>query len=328
MNNTARGQGKRYAGVLPLFDPVKGVTVVKPPAETSGYWAGAPSAIYDEGTSRFYLYYRIREPRPTRGGECCIAESVNGVDFIPIWQAKKEELASSSMEKASLIKTPEGKYRLYISYVDASDSRWRIDMMEASHPANFDIKNRRETLTASSAKCEAVKDPCVVVVGRMYYMLVVYAVALESLSSDLKDKMHNTADAISTGFVKCGTGLALSRDGINFEWRGPVLLPGEGWDAYAAGISTVLYKTPVFTVFYNGSSAVSENYEEKTGLATSPDLISYDRLTQKKPILTSPHASRSLRYVEGVIVGNEVYYYYEYARMDGSHELRMNKVKR
>jgi hypothetical protein len=28
-----------------------------------------------------------------------------------------------------------------------------------------------------------------------------------------------------------------------------------------------------------------------------------------------------------VRLGEDIYYYYEYARPDGSHELRMNKVK-
>lgn len=326
MSSIVSDQGKRCLGVAPLFDPRKGVTVVKPPTEAPGYWVGAPSGIYDDETSKFYLYYRTREPRPMRGAECYVAESTDGINFTPIWQVRKKELNSPSMEKASLIKIPEGKYRLYISYVDASDNHWRIDMIEASHPADFNINERREVLTASSVRCEAVKDPCVLIVGRKYYMLVAYAVASKSLSADLKDKMHATADAISTGLVRCGTGLASSNDGINFEWHGPVLLPGKGWDAYAAGISSILYIAPIFTAFYNGASAVTENYEERTGLAISFDLMHYDRLTQNEPMLISPNASHSLRYVNSVVVGNEVCYYYEYAREDGSHELRMNKM--
>lgn len=42
---------------------------------------------------------------------------------------------------------------------------------------------------------------------------------------------------------------------------------------------------PVFTAFYDGSSSVGENYEEKTGLAISFDLMHYDKITEEKPIL-------------------------------------------
>ena len=41
----------------------------------------------------------------------------------------------------------------------------------------------------------------------------------------------------------------------------------------------------------------------------------------------SPHASGSLRYIDAVRLREDIYCYYEYARPDGSRELRMNKVK-
>ena len=54
--------------------------------------------------------------------------------------------------------------------------------------------------------------------------------------------------------------------------------------------------------------------------------MNYQHVTDKAPILVSPHASGSLRYMDVVRLGEDIYYYYEYARADGSHELRMNKV--
>jgi len=327
MDIALRGQEKRYIGVLLLFNPQKGITVLEPTGKGSGHWVGAPSVLYDEDTSKFYLYYRVRKPRPVRGGECYIAQSNDGVKFSPIWQAKKEDLNSSSMEKSCIIKTLEGKYRLYISYVDPVDSRWRIDMMEASCPVDFNITRRKPILTASSSKCEGVKDPYVLTIGRRYYMIVSYASIYGTVNGELRKKMHATADAYNTGLIKSRTGLAVSNDGVNFNWWGDILSPGKDWDAYTSRISCILYIPPVFTAFYDGSSTVKENYEEKTGLAISFDLMHYDKITEKKPILTSPYASGALRYMDGIIVEDDIYFYYEYAREDGSHELRMNKVR-
>jgi hypothetical protein len=89
----------------------------------------------------------------------------------------------------------------------------------------------------------------------------------------------------------------------------------------------VLYIPPVFNVFYDGSASVGENYEERTGLAITFDLMNYQHVTDSAPLLVSPHASGSLRYMDVVRLGEDIYYYYEYARPDGSHELRVNKVR-
>ncbi|GAH41355.1 unnamed protein product, partial [marine sediment metagenome] len=51
------------------------------------------------------------------------------------------------------------------------DNRWRIDMMEASHPKEFKVDEKKKVLTASSIQCEGVKDPYVLVLGGKYYMV-------------------------------------------------------------------------------------------------------------------------------------------------------------
>ena len=68
-----------------------------------------------------------------------------------------------------------------------------------------------------------------------------------------------------------------------------------------------------------------ENYEEKTGIAVSLDLIHWQRLTHDGPYVVSPHATGSLRYLHPLELENEWRYYYEYARADGAHEIRMNR---
>ncbi len=81
MEISLQSQGKRHLGLPPLFNPQEGVTILEPPCNGSGYWVGAPSVIFDEEVSRFYLYYRVRKPRPVRGGDCYIAESKDGIKF-------------------------------------------------------------------------------------------------------------------------------------------------------------------------------------------------------------------------------------------------------
>ena len=108
--------------------------------------------------------------------------------------------------------------------------------------------------------------------------------------------------------------------------QGCILDTGAGWDAYESRITSVVYIPPVFNAFYDGTPKVEGNYEEKTGLAVSTDLLSFDRITRDSPAIVSPHASGGLRYVDAVQLGNRIYYYYEMARPDGAHDLMVSVV--
>jgi hypothetical protein len=323
------GEHKKWLGIATLFDPEEGTTILEPPGQGQGYWVGAPGVIYDDDRGRFYIYYRRRKPREMhgdveigRGYECGISESADGISFKEIWTAPKSSFGSISVERAALVKTLDGKYRLYIGYVAPEDRKWKIDMVEADSPESLDPETKKLVLDPNDCGCEGVKDPYILIVGGKYYMLVSYATSPKMPTGGL----HDTADIFNTGKTTSRTGLALSSDGVNFKWIADVLSPGEGWNAYAARATCVLYLPPVFNVFYDGSASVEENYEERTGLAITFDLMNYQQVTDQAPLLVSPHASGSLRYMDVVRLGEDIYYYYEYARPDGSHELRVNKV--
>ncbi|MBI3969969.1 MAG: hypothetical protein HY332_01660 [Chloroflexi bacterium] len=315
--------------MAPLFDPEQGTTVVEPVGQGNGYWAGAPGAVYDTERGRFYLYYRLRVPRELgRGIECRIAESADGERFETIWSAKKQEFPTDSMERAALVERPGGGWLLYLSYVDPDTSKWRIDVAKAGHPSEFELGERRKVFTAEDCDVEGVKDPYVAVFGGLYYMLISYAT--RPAATVAEHEKHGTADIFNTGKTTSNTGLAVSGDGITWRWLGDCFSPRPGmgaWDAYAARIGTLVYVPPVWTAFYDGSASVEENYEERTGMAVSFDLRHFERITADGPILTSPHASGSLRYMDAIQLRDEVLYYYEYARPDGSHELRLNRVR-
>ncbi len=322
-----RNPGAKYLAYVPLFDPETGVTVREPLGRGPGWWAGAPSVMYDSATGDFYLYYRYRKPRELgRGVECRIARSRDGFHFEDIWSATKEQLNTQSMEKACIVKADDNLWRLYISFVD-TDGRWRIDMMEADRPDGFDCSNRVKTLTADDCGVEGVKDPVVLNIGGLWHMVLSYAPTPKQISEEEKAKMHATGDVYNVGVTKSHTGLATSTDGVNWTWEGDILSPpDEGWDAYCTRIGAVLYRPPLFIGFYDGSRSVEENYEEKAGLAISFDLRNWRRITPDGPYVLSPHAQRTIRYVEVVDAQGSLWYYYEYSRPDGSHELRASRV--
>lgn len=317
--------GLKRFGLPVLFDPAEGVTVREPLGEGPGWWAGAPSAIYDDETSKFYLYYRYRKPREFgRGVECRIAESDDGLQFEDITRITQQQLDSPSVEKACLVKTPEDHFRLYISFV-GTDSKWRIEMMEAPRPSGFDAAQRVEILTAEDIRAEGVKDPVVLNIGGLWHMIVSYAPSPEQQDADQQRQMHASGDVYNTGVTKSHTGLATSEDAVQWQWQGDILSPpDEGWDAYCTRLNSVLHLPPVFVGFYDGSASVEENYEEQTGLAMSFDMRKWQRITLSGPVVASPYGC--IRYVEALQLERDVFYYYEYTRPDGSHELRANRV--
>jgi hypothetical protein len=106
-----------------------------------------------------------------------------------------------------------------------------------------------------------------------------------------------------------------------------VFAPGSiGWDQYCRRINSVVRWKGKFYGFYDGSASPAENYEEKTGWAVSPDLRRWQSLTPEAPLITSPHRSGSLRYVDAQVLGEEAVLFYEFARADGAHDLRLAAV--
>jgi len=324
---TWQNPAAKYIARPPLFDPEEGVTVREPLQAGRGWWAGAPQAYHDAESGTFYLYYRLRKPRDLgRGVMCRVAAGSDGLQFDDIWQANKEDLDSPSVEKSCLFKLPDGTWQLYISYVDPATNMWRIDLMEAEAPEGFDTASARKVFAPEELGLAGIKDPIVYNIGGLYHMIVSYAPNPQAVSEDLKETMHGTGDVYNTGTVKSHTGLATSGDGRNWSYEGDILTPpDEGWDRYCTRIGSVLSLPPVFVGFYDGSASVEENYEEQAGLAISHDLRCWRRITTAGPWVSSPHGC--IRYIEALPVGDAIFYYYEYTREDGSHELRASRVE-
>lgn len=309
------------------FDPLQGTVVREPVGEGKGYWVGAPGVTFCEQQGQFYLTYRIRRPRgvhPDRGGEIRIASSHDGISFEDVWTGTKDQLDTASIERSALLQRPDGNWRLYISYVDPSDGRWMVSMTEAEDPGRFDLRAVKTMLTAASTGTEGVKDPFIFNIAGLYHMILSVATTDSGLPAE---DLHGTHDAYNTGLIKSATGLATSSDGENWNWEGEIFGPsGNCWDKYAARIGTLWYCEPVWLAFYDGSADVSENYEERCGLAFSHDLRTFHRVTRNGPLFNVPHGTGAIRYFDVIARPDATFYYYELARPDGSHEMRVYRT--
>lgn len=336
----AVARGKSF-NVLPLFDPDMGRVVRTPSGYGQGWWAGAPCATFDATTNTFYLVYRQRQPLDEgRGVECRIAVSDNGIAYSDIWALPKASLSALSVERAALLYGLDGRWRLYIGHVSPEDRRWRISLLEADEPDRFEMDTLMPVLTAEQVGAEGVMNPNVYLIGRMVYMIVSYATHEVALDPAVEHRKHAGGDIYSTGLTLSRSGAAISGDGRNFHWIGDVSPIGAStgnrapsrspiWDAYCRRLSSI---TPLdgggFLGFYDGGPSVVENHEEKTGVAMTFDLRTYYSLSPDEASLVSPFGSGSLRYVDVLPVGHELFYYYEMARQDGGHELRVVVTER
>ena len=303
-----------------LFDPATGSVVAPAPGSGAGHWAGAPGAFADGDD--VYLVYRLRWPRPRRGGELVIARG-DGERFETVWRTRREDFASPSIERCAILR--EGRsWRLYVSYVDGVDGRWRIDLIEAGSADSFDPRTRRPVLDADMASAIAVKDPWLRRVNDRWLMFVSFGER-----SGLDERLHASGDALSTGAVKSETGLATSADGLRWTWEGRIFAAASsGWDGFTARLCTAV---PIagggWLGLYDGSASVEENYEERCGLAQSPDLHRWTRIGDR-PQLGSAGGPGTIRYVESLVIGGRVLFFYERTRRDGAHDLCVSESHR
>jgi hypothetical protein len=297
----------------PWFDPGAGETVLLPEAEGRGYWVGAPSVVSDDEGGRLLLSYRRRRPRDgspdERGHTAAIAESTDGGrTFTDIWALTKHEVGTSSLERFCL-RARGGEWLLYTSWEDPPASgRWRIDVLRAATPERFSLSSAVPVLLPGDVGVDAVKDPYV---------------------TSYKGEVFMYVSTFLTPHGPAPTSLATSADGVHFSWQGEVLGVGRQrgqWDAYQARLASLVAFEDGYVAYYDGAATPADDTEEHCGLAASLDLRSWRSVTTGAPVLVSPYATGSLRYVEVLSIEGSPFVYYEYTRPDGSHELRRNPL--
>jgi hypothetical protein len=303
-----------------------GQVVREPVGFEQGYWAGAPGFYYAKDEKAFYVTYRLRRPRgvqPDRGGEARIARSTDLKNFSDIWSVTKDAYRSASIERSAIRKATDGQWHYYTSYVDPVDGRWCVARIKGGEVRSLDAAKVERVFSAAQLGLEGIKDPWIYEERGTFYMFPSVATA----TPKTRKESHETLDIFNTGECISATGLATSRDMNSWKWEGVVFAPDKmGWDKYCRRINSVVPFEGRYFAFYDGSASEAENYEEKTGLAVSSDLRSWQSLTANGPLWTSPGASKSLRYVDAQVIEGKVCLFYEFARADGAHDLRMMQV--
>ena len=324
--------GQKWWGILPAFDPDAGNVVAEPPGAGYGFWAGAPSAVFDPGSGLFYCYHRLRWPLgDKRGGVCRVVASSDPsappAGWRTVWEATREQFGANSIERAGLIRDPfSQEWRLYIcsetaqSY-DRNPATWRIDLLQATSVETLDPRRRRIAMDAAMYGFSHVKDPVVLVVGGEYFVYTSAAWRDQHLGPD--------ADGLIRSRGRGLIALHRSLDGIDFPTAQIVAEPGpHGWGGINVRPSAVVWVPPVWTMLFDEGTTRADSYDEQCMLAVSTDLRTWRRLTPShRPWVRSSHATGSVRYVDVVLVGDTAHYFYEYARADLAHELRHAAVR-
>jgi hypothetical protein len=296
-SESAEGPG---AALLPR--PGESAVVIAPPGAGLGYWAGAPSAAL--GDDGIYLAYRLRRPIGAgRGYAIAVARSADGVQFETLTTISREEVGAESLERPGLVRDHSGRWRLYLSCATPGTKHWRIELLEAAHPAEFDA-GRRAVVLPGDAKT-GIKDPVIRLNGAW----------------QLWACCHPLADPAATDQMV--TDYATSSDGLEWTWHGTALSGRPGyWDSRGTRISAVWQEAGQVIAYYDGRATAAENYEERTGIAVGAEPESLAALGAH-PAAESPHAGRGLRYLDILeLPGGRRRIYYEMARADGAHELR------
>jgi hypothetical protein len=286
--------------------PADAIVAIAPPGAGPGYWAGGPSAVAaDDG---IYLACRLRRPIGRgRGYAVALAFASDGVNFQTLAMISKDELNTESIERPELVRLPDGRWRLYLSCATTGTKHWRVEVTDAAHPAEFDVR-RREVMLAGDVAKRAVKDPVIVRHDGRWHMWAT---------------IHPLADPLETDQMT--TEYATSADGLDWAWHGTSLSgrPGE-WDSRGTRVSAIRFGEQSVLAYYDGRASAEENYEERTGIAVGSEPAALIAISPagRGPAASSPYSAGGLRYLDLVdLPDGRTRMYYEMAQPDGSHAL-------
>ncbi|WP_248963248.1 hypothetical protein [Sphaerisporangium perillae] len=288
---------------LPGPRPERSVLVVAPPQDGPGHWAGAPSSVLADGV--IYLAYRLRRPiGQGRGYAVAVARSLDGERFETIYTLGSEEVDTDSLERPALVRTPEGRWRLYISCATRGSKHWRVEVLEAGDPSLFDAAKRTVVLPGDPKT--GVKDPVIMHRDGVWHL---WASCHPLEEPGEEDQMV--------------TDYATSLDGLVWTWQGTALSGRPGhWDSRGARVSAIVHDGDTILAAYDGRASAAENYEERTGIATGTGTDNATLIPLgAEPLAQSPYGG--LRYLDILpLPGGHRRLYYELTRQDGTHELR------
>ncbi len=285
---------------FPLPGMGEAAVAVPAPGTGIGWWAGASTAALDEDGS-FVIAYRVRTGEAGRGSTV-VARSPDGMQMTTVAEIDQSRFDAASMERPALVRTDDGRWRLYVCSASKPPSRhWWIDLLEADDPSDFATADARTVFPGDDTV--GVKDPVVQRTADGGWQAWICCHPL-----DVRDE----EDRMTTAY-------ATSRDGVTWDWHGTALAPRPGtWDRRGARLTVVL---PDGRAAYDGRASKEENWFERTGLARLTGNLAgeLEQLTDD--------AVRDVRYLDVLPLPCGGYrIWYEARRADQSHELRTELI--
>jgi hypothetical protein len=292
------------ADVLDLIADPDAQVVIEPPGEGAGYWAGAPSGVWQDGV--FYLAYRLRRPvREGRGYANVVARSDDGVTFEPVATVTSEQFDCASLERPALVPLDDGGWRLYVSCSTLDSKHWWVETIESDDLATLAEGKRTVVLPGDAAT--AWKDVVVRRSGSEWQMWA---------CRHPLDGGDDEADRMTSVYLT-------SDDGLLWTEQSTALAPTpDSWDARGARITSVVRSGMEWLAFYDGRANAAENWFERTGLATGSSPEAFRAIAGPTP------AGRTVRYVSLVETLTGTRLYWESSRSDGANDLRTAYVPR
>jgi hypothetical protein len=284
-------------GAFPVPGTRQAVTVVAAPGAGPGYWAGAPAAVLD-GDGSVVLGYRVRNGHDGLD-QTVVARSGDGVRFETVAVLDQRRFGAQWMERPALVRTPEGRWRMWVCCGTPETKRWWIDVLEADDPSGFEKAESRPAFPGDDLN--AVKDPVVRLIdGRYHAWICCHLLDIPGA----EDRMNSA--------------YASSEDGWTWDWHGTVIEGRAGlWDARGARLTTIL---PDGRAAYDGRASAEENWFERIGLAEAPALSGPYTAVGDQPVFDA-------RYLEVLPLPDGTFRIYYEARLpDESHELRTELV--
>jgi hypothetical protein len=276
----------------------RSAVAVPPPGTGPGCWAGAPSAALDADGS-VIVAYRLRNVEE-RGAATIVARSDDGEKLEPVATLEKHRFGAMSMERPALVRTDEGRWRLYVCCATPGSKHWWIDVLEAESPEGLADADARTVFPGDDQT--AVKDP---LMRRFDGGWEAWICCHPLDEADEEDRMT--------------TAYATSADGLAWNWHGTALTGRPGrWDARGARVTVVL---PDGRAAYDGRATKEENFFERTGLARREGASGRLVQAQDEPV-------SHVRYLDVLpLPGGGYRLYYEAPLPDESHELRTDLIR-
>jgi hypothetical protein len=291
------------AQILELLDDPSATVAIEPPGAGEGYWAGGPSAVWQDGT--VHLAYRLRRPvTEGRGYANVVATSADGVHFDTVATVSAEQFGSASLERPALVPLLGGGWRLYVSCSTKDSKHWWVEAIEADTLEALPGGVRTVVLTDDDI---AWKDVVVRRSGSSWQMWA---------CRHPLDRGDDEADRMTSVYLT-------SDDGLTWAAVGTALGPTPGtWDSRGARITSVVRNGEGWLAFYDGRASAAENWFERSGAAVGSGP---DAFTAVAGPTTVGHTARYLSLAESPL-GTRLYW--EASRPDGANDLRTAYVPR